>query len=339
MSCHTPVTVREKKDMASIRKRGNKYQVQVRREGCKPMVKTFTKRADALEWSKLMEVKADRRDLPTSIKSLDRVSVADIIERYIAEVCIHKKCYATESITLKAFTKTKTAKIKLSCILPADFYAYREERIKKVKPSSINRELCVIKNAFNIAIHEWAIPLKTNPLQNIKKFKVNNARNRRITDEEIQSLYEAVSQHQNPLVMTIFEIALETAMRRGEILNIRWKNINFANKTLHIPLTKNGYERTIPLTEKSIKVLSLANSDSEKLFSISPNALRLAWVRLTKRASINDLRFHDIRHEAISRFFEKGLSIPEVSLISGHRSYAMLARYTHLRAEDLVGKI
>jgi len=263
--------------MASIRKRGNKYQVQVRREGCKPMVKSFLKRSDALEWSKLMEVKADRRDLPTSVKSLDRISVADIIERYIVEVCIHKKSYLTESCTLKAFTKTKTAKIKLSYLSSSDFYKYRDERIKNVKPSSINRELCVIKNAFNIAIHKWGIPLNSNPLEHIKSLKVNDARNRRLRDEELELLEKAAFQTHNPYIMSIIYFALETGMRRGEILNMRWCNIDTSNRTVHIPVTKNGHARTIPLSQRAVEILKALQQNNEKCFPITANSLRMAW--------------------------------------------------------------
>tara|TARA_B100000780_G_scaffold59903_1_gene38388 strand:+ start:347 stop:1261 length:915 start_codon:yes stop_codon:yes gene_type:complete len=304
------------------------------------MVKTFSKRSDALEWSRVMEVKADRRDLPMSVKSLEHITIADIIKRYIKEICINKKSYDTESVTLHAFTRTKLAQTKLSQVSASDFYKYRDQRSKTIKPASINRELCVIKHAFSVAIDKWDIPLKTNPLAKVKKLKVNNARNRRIHPNEIEALYSAITKRQNVFIMPIFELALETAMRRGEILNITKQDINFDQKTLYIPDTKNGYPRTIPLTDKAIEVLYDAiNRQNGQIFPITANALRLAWAKLTKRAGITDLHFHDLRHEAISRFFERGLSIPEVALISGHRDYRMLARYTHLKAEDIARKL
>ena len=129
-------------------------------------------------------------------------------------------------------------------------------------------------------------------------------------------------------------------MRRGELVNILWEDIDFARRTLHIPHTKNGHPRTIPLSPRAIDILrQLHGSNEARVFPMSPNAVRLAWQRLTKRAGIEDLHFHDLRHEAISRFFEMGLSVPEVALISGHRDYRMLFRYTHLRAEDVAAKL
>ena len=134
------------------------------------------------------------------------------------------------------------------------------------------------------------------------------------------------------------ELALETAMRRGELLNARYEYLQ--NGLLSIPITKTGVPRTIPLTPRALTVIrALPRSISGYFLPTSANALRLSWERAKRRAMLEDLHFHDLRHEAISRFFEMGLSIPEVALISGHKDYRMLARYTHLRAEDLVGRL
>ena len=137
----------------------------------------------------------------------------------------------------------------------------------------------------------------------------------------------------NSKLKAIIELAIETGMRRGEILKIERHHLK--DRTLIIPLTKNGHSREIPLTSKAINILY----DSNLPFPMTPNALKLAWSRLKKKGTIKDLHFHDLRHEAISRFFEKGLSIPEVALISGHKDVRMLFRYTHLKAEDILRKL
>ncbi len=126
-------------------------------------------------------------------------------------------------------------------------------------------------------------------------------------------------------------------MRRGEIAAMQWDHIDWTNETLHIPDTKNGYARTIPLTSAAIRILREIPEAEKPVFGMTGNAIRLAWERLKKKAGVTDLRFHDLRHEAISRFFEMGLSVPEVALISGHRDPRMLFRYTHLKAQQ-VGK-
>ncbi len=141
---------------------------------------------------------------------------------------------------------------------------------------------------------------------------------------------------------SLLRFAIETGMRRGELVNARWQFVDWARRTLHIPETKNGHPRTIPLSGEAIRILRGildGGHDSVRIFPLSANAVRLAWGRLIKRARITNLRLHDLRHEAVSRFFEKGLSVPEVALISGHRDYRMLARYTHLRPEDVAKKL
>ena len=129
-------------------------------------------------------------------------------------------------------------------------------------------------------------------------------------------------------------------MRRGELLSLTWQNINVEKRTAHLPITKNGDSRTIPLSSISIRILNyLPRHMSGRLFPISSEALRGVWRRTTNKLGIEDLRFHDLRHEATSRFFEKGLNVMEVAAITGHKDLGMLQRYTHLRAEDLAKKL
>ena len=128
-------------------------------------------------------------------------------------------------------------------------------------------------------------------------------------------------------------------MRRGEILAIRAERIDFDKRTLLIPESKNGRARTIPLSIVAVELLSAHAVKDGRLFPISANAFRLAWERVKRRAGIDNLHFHDLRHEAISRLFEKGLSVPEVALISGHRDLRMLLRYTHPMSERILQKL
>jgi integrase len=146
----------------------------------------------------------------------------------------------------------------------------------------------------------------------------------------------------NPWLKPVVLFALETAMRRSELLNAKWKDVNWKDRTLHIPITKNGDARTIPLTPRAVAILaeleSISNAD-DPIFPTTAEAIKLSWKRLTKRATIADLHFHDLRHEAVSRFFELGLTVPEVALISGHKDPRMLFRYTHLRPQAVAQKL
>jgi len=128
-------------------------------------------------------------------------------------------------------------------------------------------------------------------------------------------------------------------MRRGEILQLTWDNVNLNTRTAFLPETKNGEARTVPLSENALSILKALPKQSDQVFDTTAYAIRMAFGRALKRAEIDDFRFHDLRHEATSRFFEKGLNMMEVSSITGHKDLQMLKRYTHLRAEDLALKL
>jgi integrase len=187
-----------------------------------------------------------------------------------------------------------------------------------------------------------SIPIPNNPISDIKKPPPSKPRDRRLEGGEEAKVLAACREGRNKLIEPITRFAIETGMRRGELLALTWKDINLDNRTLHIEHTKNGHPRTIPLSSEAVNLLRGLEALSERtgnVFPMTRNSLKLAWQRVVKRAGVEDLHFHDLRHEAISRFFERGLSIPEVALISGHRDPRMLFRYTHLKAEDLAHKL
>jgi len=128
-------------------------------------------------------------------------------------------------------------------------------------------------------------------------------------------------------------------MRRGEILAMKWQHIDLADRSLLIPLTMTGHVKTISLAGEAVAVLTVETKSGDVVFPIKRVAFRLAWDRITRRAKIDDLRFHDLRHEAISRFFEIGLTTPEVASISGHTDARMLFRYAHAERQNEIRKL
>jgi integrase len=233
------------------------------------------------------------------------------------------------------------AQTRLSVLTPDAFAGYRDLRLETVRPGTINRELGLIQHIFEVARTDWGIPV-TNPIKGIRKPKADRARERRLSGDELEQLLEALKRCRNPLLGAVVRFAIATGMRRGEILNARWKDLNWELGTLRIPVTKTDVPRTIPLSFEAKQVLvelAIVWQGQDRIFPTTAQAVNLAWKRLTKRAKIVDLHFHDLRHEAISRFFERGLSIPEVALISGHKDPRMLFRYTHLKAEDVARKL
>jgi len=325
--------------MASIRKRGSKWQVQVRRLGSPAVSRSFDTRKDALEWARHQEVRADLGELTGSAKALSRITLGELVERYRDEIVPTKKGHAVEGYILNAFLRDPLAKRKLSDLKLSDWTAYRDRRLRTISGKSLSRELSPLRNMFTIAREQWEVPLRINPMARLKLGNVDRRRERRLRPGELEVLQTAVRKTRNPLLLPIILFALETAMRRGEIAAMRWDDVDLERRSVLIPEAKNGHPRRIPLSRKAMAILEGLSRTEERVFPTSTNAIRLAWEKLTTRAGIDDLHFHDLRHEAISRLFEKGLTVPEVASISGHRDIRMLMRYAHAQTSAVLGKL
>jgi integrase len=324
--------------MATIRKRKNKWEVQIRRKGHPAVSRSFYVLKDAEEWARHIERLADRGELPADPSALRGVTLGQLVERYRDTVSPRKRTHEAERFALNAFLRHPICRRPVSDVTKAHFAGYRDERLKCIKPASVKRALVPIHNLYEVARTEWDLPIRENPLNGLKIEDSDQRRERRLRPGELEALKEAAKVTRNKLVLPIVTVALETAMRRGEILAIRKQHINFDKRTLLIPESKNGRARTIPLSIPATELLGHHLCEG-RLFPLSANAFRLAWQRLIRRAAITDLHFHDLRHEAISRLFEKGLSVPEVALISGHRDLRMLLRYTHPMSEGILKKL
>ena len=250
--------------------------------------------------------------------------------------------------------KTKLGNYSLAS-LNADVIAkYRDKRISEGKSANTVRlELALLSHLYTVAIQEWRLGLLANPVLNIRKPRPSQGRNRRLVGNEEKRLLETCDNHSNPFFGWIVRIALYTAMRHGEIISLKRNQVNLERSTVYLPDTKNNEVRTVPLTDKAKEVFRqvlnhpLRPIDSDLLFFGEPGrdgkrrpyTINRVWAEALERAGIENLRFHDLRHEATSRFVEAGLSDQEVASITGHKSMQMLKRYTHLRSENLVSKI
>jgi integrase len=325
--------------MASIRRRGAKWQVQVRRMGFRSVSRSFHIRKDAKAWARLIEVQADRRDLPDNPRALQQVTLGELVARYRDTVSVKKLGSSVEKIVLGAFLRHPICRKRLSEIGPEDFAAYRDERLKAIKPTTLKRELSPLHNLFTVARDEWGLPLRENPLDKVRVRSPQQRRERRLKGGELDRLVAAAKSCRSASILPIILLAVETGMRRSEIINLRWEHVDREARSLLIPHAKNGHARILPLTRVAEGILHSVPVASDRVFPLTTNAFRLAWDRVKGRAGITDLHFHDLRHEAISRFFEKGLNVPEVALISGHRDARMLFRYTHPMRAEIVKKI
>lgn len=324
--------------MASIAKCRDKFQVRVRRKGLPTLTKTFMRMSDAREWANLQERQIDRGELGLDRKVLETVSLADLITRYRDEIVPTKKGREIETIILNAFLRHPICKKVLADVTTSDFASYRDERLKMITAKSLKRQLSPIGNMFEVARTDWKLPLK-NPLSDLNLKANDNRRERRLRVGEFERLLKAGRKTRNPLLIPIVRLALETGMRRGEILALQKRDLDLPRHSLIIRQSKNGYSRNIPLSNEAVAILKGVMGKGERVFPMTPIALRLAWDRLVERAKINNLHFHDLRHEAISRFFELGLTVPEVASISGHRDMRMLFRYAHANHQSIRAKL
>ncbi|MGR3794610.1 site-specific integrase [Vannielia sp. SX4] len=334
--------------MATLRNRNGKWQAQVRIKGHAPRARSFTSKKDAQKWARQVEGELEASALRVDLSSLDRTTVRDVLERYRREVTVSKRGEASENKRLDGFARQAWVDKPLSKVTTQVFARYRDQRLRLVSPGTVIRDLGLLRTIFEVAMTEWDLPLGENPLAKVRKPKTPQARERRLAAGELEALLGACGGVRNDWLRPIITLAVETGMRRGEILDVCWGDLCEETATLRIPVTKTGQPRRIPLTRGAAAVfrsLRPVTADARaKVFSVSPNAVRQCWERLKRKVAaelpgVTDLRFHDLRHEAVSRFFELGLSVPEVALISGHRDPRMLFRYTHLRAEDVGAKL
>ena len=327
--------------MAPIRKRtgksGVRWQARIRRSHQEPKSHTFSYKADAEFWLRETERSLERGTYNTNPI---HETLNDLLIHYADTVSVGKRGAEPERIRLMKMVRQIVGQLPISQLRSFHFAQYRDQRLREVSPSTTKKELNLISYVIETARNEWNYHIPHNPVSSVRRPKENIARDRRLTPRDILRLLGSCRSSANPWLLPLVTLAIETGMRRAELLNLKWQHINLNRRTCHLPMTKNGSSRDIPLSSCAIETLrDLPRNLSGAVFPVSPVALRGLWHRARGRASIEDLRFHDLRHEATSRFFERGLNVMEVASITGHKDLRMLQRYTHLRAGYLAKKL
>lgn len=347
--------------MAGIWKRGSYWRVEIRRAGYPNQNRTFDTKADAEAWARRIESEMDR-GVFADRREAERNTLGDLLLRYSNEVSPHKKGGALEVLRIRKLRTDPIAALKVAALSGQSIAQYRDRRLagdSKAKPvsgSTVNRELTLIGHVISVARKEWGVHLDANPVSLIRRPKENRARSRRLYhgEEERLLLQLELSQRaaegfyvaggcRNEYVRPLVILALETAMRRGELLSLQWPDVHLADRYVRLHDTKNGEARDVPLSTRAAAMLVELSARprhiSGRVFPISPEALKKAFVRACDRAAIEDLHFHDLRHEATSRISEKLDNILELSAVTGHKTVQMLKRYYHPRASDLARKL
>lgn len=325
--------------MATIRKRGQAWQVQVRRDGFPPITKSFRSKADADSWARETERQIERGELSGHGRTANKLTVGALLQRYELEVTSRKRGQRFEASRIRTFLRSPLANVAVHRLSAQMVAAYRDERLNRVSGETVRRELTVLRHCIEIGRKEWGAPFAGNPVRQITLPSPSKVRGQRLPEGAEASLMAALSKTRVWYLRPLIMLALETGMRRGELLALEWSNIDLSARLAVLMISKSGYGRSIPLTPTAIGVLSNIPINNNRVFPVKENAVRLAWERLRKRAGLDDVKLHSMRHEAISRMFEMGLSIPEVSLISGHRTLSCLQRYTHVRPEHVAEKL
>ncbi|MEZ7195989.1 tyrosine-type recombinase/integrase [Pseudodesulfovibrio karagichevae] len=321
--------------MASINKRGTKqWNVRIRRKGYPLQTATFEKREDAETWARDVESKMDKGAFLCT-KEAERTSLHEALDRYIEEYAPSLADHQREVNRAKFLQKRKIAQMSLAKVRGMDIAAFIKEReAEGVAGNTIRLDLATFSRLFETARKDWGMEYLDNPVKKARKPKVSRGRERRLQDGEEEKLLKHAPEDFGPVI----KFALETAMRRGEIAALRWENVKLKESTVFLPKTKNGAARTVPLSPAALNVLKELPRDIKgSVFRLAPDEITQAMKKARAGAKLKDLRFHDLRHEAVSRLFEKtNLDIMQIQMITGHKTLQMLARYTHLRAVDLV---
>jgi len=204
--------------------------------------------------------------------------------------------------------------------------------------STIQKELALLKHAFNCAQKHWNWAGFVNPLASVPIPKGGPGRSAVLDEEAEQALFTALGRCDNLFVLPVVQFAIETTSRRGSLLKLRWRDVDLPGRTVTLRLTKAGENQIVPLTQRAVEILSRLPRDDHdgRVFPMTADALDSAWDRATTEAGLPDLRFHDLRHVGTTRHARRLRNPQMLKRITGHKTDAMLARYTHLFVDDVL---
>ena len=340
-----------KLQMASIQKRNSSFRVRITREGKSTLCATFYSRLEALQWAKQTEAQISLGlyiEPDTLSKPSHEVLFELAANHYMKTHSIHKRIVRCETSRLQILIK-RWGSLPISKVDKSSVITLRDDLLKIGRSGeTINHYFNTISKLFQMLNDEWDLDI-ANPIKGIKRMPPSQGRTKRV-NIELESLLISCCDHLSlPLLRSIIQFAIQTGMRRGEIMGLFWADIDLPNRKAYLYQTKNGEPRQVPLTRQAMAVLEVLSKDGEKVFPMGMDALRSQFKRLKACAKgqwngvginpFDDLRFHDLRHEALSRLSDAGLNVIELSHISGHRTLGMLKRYTHPSHEAIFLKL
>jgi len=315
------------------------YRAQIRMRGFPKLSKTFHRRTDAKRW--VEETKTAARGGNLISTEATRTTLREALEHYLNEITPRKKGWRREQDRVKAWMQNPLSVRFLSQLRGADFTAYCNQRRKEGRAeNTIRIELMLISKLYKIASKVWEMEGLRNPIASVTMPKGSNKRKRRLSPDEESALFEQLRKtgiYMAPLA----SLAIETAMRQGELLSLTWADIDLQKRIAHLKDTKNSEPRDVPLSTRALEILKAMPrplNDTALVFPISQDAVIRAFRKACADAKIENLKFHDLRHEATSRICDR-LPMHEAMSITGHKTPSMLLRYYHPKAEELARKL
>lgn len=347
--------------MATIERRGpGQFRATIRRKGHEPQRRTLPTRQEAEKWAREIESKMDAGE-PVLSAEAARTTLREAMDRYLREITPGKRGALQERRRIAAWKRHALAHRFLPQLRGADLADYRDARLagvdferfvaaraageipahakddpRPVGADTVRLELAIVGNLYRIAATEWRMEGLVNPAKAVRKPAPGRVRERRLAGDEEARILAAAA----PVFRGAIILAMETSMRRGELAALRWSDVDPARAVARVREAKNGDPRDVPLSLRALDALrELPRRLDGLVVGLTPDGLTQAWARACGVAGVVGLRWHDLRHEAISRLFERGWSVAEVAAVSGHKTWTQLRRYTQLRAETLARKL
>lgn len=336
--------------MASIIKIGDSWRAQIRKKGFPTETRTFETKAKAKIWADKVEADMMARKYQ-DVRILSDMTLGKLIARYNEEIGANKPWGKSKAATIEQIN------VGLGDVLLPDLTTDRvvqycnQMLARKTGGVTIAVHLTYLKTILNVAKSVWILPVDVNVTTEARtrlkyagiNFK-SKERTRRPTKEEIKKIcdYFKAKKKQEIPMHDIIPFAIDTAMRLDEIMRLRWDDLNEKDRTIIIrdrkhPVLKVGNDQEVPLLGDSLAIIKRQPriKDQKLIFPYRGKSVSSIFPRACTELKIDDLHFHDFRHEGVSRLFEAGYSIEQVALVSGHRDWKMLARYTQIKAKDL----
>lgn len=319
--------------MASIQKLGKRWRAQVAIKGQRRS-KVFATRQEARDWAAETEIR-----LRGGARAAVAVTFSEAMERYAREVSPTKRGHRWEEIRLHRFARDPIGRHRLADLEPRHFAEWRDARLTVVSPGTVIREMTLLRSVLAIAQREWGL-LDRHPMDGVRRPSAPPARDRLPTDAELEALALSAGEdlrNATARAFHAFRFAMETGMRAGEICGLTWGAVDVERRTAHLPRTKNGTARDVPLSSEAVRLLQ-ALPPARTCFGLSSRQLDALWRKLRDRAGVEALTFHDSRHAAITRLAQK-LDVMALARMVGHRDIRQLMTYYNEAAEDLAKRL